>query len=235
MSPRHLIFLLVLVIVSQTAIAETPALPPSLASTAELDYLPLIFEPNHGQAEEQAQFVTRTVGLTVLLEGNRTELVVPPEWPLLKVPSSHPGIVSIELIGSTNVVMKGTDLLLGKSHYYRGKDTSQWITDIPQFGKVKSENVYPNIDMVYYGTAGELEYDFVVNPGADPDNIRFHIIGADDLAPDKLGNLTLKVGVNRISLKQPVVYQVENHHRTVVSSRYVIYRDGSVSFDHLGQ
>ena len=52
---------------------------------------------------------------------------------------------------------------------------ASWCTDLQQ-GQVR-ENVYPGIDLVFYGTGREIEYDLVVHPGADPNRIRFSIKG----------------------------------------------------------
>jgi hypothetical protein len=83
----------------------------------------------------------------------------------------------MQLVGANpNAQVTGTDELPGKANYFLGNDPSQWHTDIPTYAKVKYEGVYPGVDLVYYGArGGELEYDFVVAPGADPHAIALDV------------------------------------------------------------
>jgi hypothetical protein len=73
--------------------------------------------------------------------------------------------------------MAGESALPGKVNYLIGKDPSKWRTNIPTFEKVRYEAVYPGIDLVYYGNQRQMEYDFVVAPGADPNQIRLSFAG----------------------------------------------------------
>ncbi len=75
--------------------------------------------------------------------------------------------------------VSGLKELPGKSNYFIGNDPKKWRTNVPNYAEVKYEGVYPGIDLIYYGTeGGQLEYDFVVAPGADPSIIAFDIVGA---------------------------------------------------------
>jgi hypothetical protein len=66
--------------------------------------------------------------------------------------------------------------LPGKSNYFIGNDPTKWRTNVPNYAKVKYANVYPGVDLVYYGNQGQLEYDFVVQPGADPRSIQLAVV-----------------------------------------------------------
>ncbi len=85
-------------------------------------------------------------------------------------PRTTDAVLRIQLVGANaSARVTGTDDLPGKANYFIGNDPSKWRTDVPTYAKVKYEGVYPGVDLVYYGTrGGELEYDFVVAPGADP-------------------------------------------------------------------
>ena len=74
--------------------------------------------------------------------------------------------------------VSGASPLPGKSNYFIGNDPSKWRQDIPQFGRVEYQAVYPGVDLVYYGNQGQLEYDFRVAPGADPNQIALSFQGA---------------------------------------------------------
>jgi hypothetical protein len=147
--------------------------------------LPLSFEPNQGQTDQQVRFLSRGPGYALFLTpaeavftlrtptGNRT-----PQESLLPIsakPFEHEPAVtkySVLRIGlehaNNSPQISGTDELPGKRNYFVGKDSKNWHSNIPTYRKVKYSGVYPGVDLVYYGNQRQLEYDFVVAPGADP-------------------------------------------------------------------
>ena len=72
----------------------------------------------------------------------------------------------------------GEDPQSGKANYFTGNDPTKWQHNVPMYGKVRLQGVYPGIDLVYYGRQGRLEYDFVVAPGADAAAIKLRFDGA---------------------------------------------------------
>ena len=106
--------------------------------------------------------------------------------------NAAPDVVAMNLVGSSaSASVSGLDPLPGKVNYFLGPDPSQWRTDVATFGKVQYQNVYSGIDLIYYGNQGQLEYDFVVSPGADPSQIAISYPGATSLALDSGGNLVV--------------------------------------------
>src|SRR5262249_55469981 len=101
-------------------------------------------------------------------------------------------------------------------------DLSQWHTNIPNFGRVEYENVYPGIDLAYYGNQGQLEYDFVVAPGSDPNAIQLSIQGAQSLSLDAQGNLVLHEPGGDVIEQAPVVYQQIGSVRQAVAGKFVL-------------
>src|SRR5207245_1705839 len=99
------------------------------------------------------------------------------------------------------------------------------------FAKVKYENVYPGVDLVYYGKQGELEYDFIVSPGADPKQIRLAWGGAQSVAVDDTGDLRLKWPDGDVLWRQPVIYQVVNGTRGQIAGGYVLRTGNQVGFE----
>ena len=77
--------------------------------------------------------------------------------------------------------IEGLERLPGISNYFIGNDSKKWRTSIPNFGKVQYRNVYPGIDLVYYGNQQQLEYDFMVAPGARPEMIQLAFDGEEKL------------------------------------------------------
>src|SRR6185369_14944905 len=133
-------------------------------------------------------------------------------------------VLRLKMLGAnTTPQVEGQDELPGKVNYFVGNDPAKWRRNVPTYRKVYLKDVYPGIDVVYYGKQRELEYDFVVGAGANPKLIRFTVEGADQLRLDKSGRLLLKLKFGEVSLKKPVIYQLdENGSRREVKGTYVI-------------
>src|SRR5437879_7690839 len=109
----------------------------------------------------------------------------------------------------------------GKANYFIGKDPAKWRTNIPTYARVHYREVYPGIDLVYYGNQRQLEYDFVVAPGADPKKIVLGFKGTDKLEIDAQGELALHVAGGEIHQHKPVIYQEMNGIRQEIAGGYV--------------
>lgn len=185
------------------------------AGTAvDLSGLPLRFEENRGQAGREALFVARGQGYTLTLEATRSTLAV--------IQDGQGARVRSRLLGANpSPRVSGVKPLAAKSNYLLGGDPKGWITGVPCFERVEFREVYPGVDLVYYGTEGVLEYDFVVAPGADPNQIRMSIEGARlELTPE--GDLALDAGGGRLRWKKPRVYQAAAGVNRLVEGAYQI-------------
>jgi hypothetical protein len=115
------------------------------------------------------------------------------------------------------VRVEGLDELSGRSNYFIGSDPKQWHTSVPNYAKVKYTNVYPGVDLVYHGNQGRLEYEFVVQPSADPRQIRLAVqspapgsSNTSESTIDRNGDLLVKTGGGELRFDKPVVYQPTN-------------------------
>jgi hypothetical protein len=101
---------------------------------------------------------------------------------------------------------------------------------VQTFAKVKYAGVYPGIDLVYYGNQRQLEYDFVVAPGASPKSIRLQFAGAKkvDLTAD--GDLTVSAANGQIAFHKPVVYQVKDGLRQPVDGQFAVLAKNAIGF-----
>jgi len=135
-------------------------------------------------------------------------------------------VVRMKLVGA-NPASEATGLqeLPGKSNYFIGNDPAKWRTNIPRYAKVKYQDVYPGIDLVYYGNQRQLEYDFVVAPGADPNAIQLAFEGADKIEVDGDGHLELHTASGQVQLRKPLVYQEIDGIRQEISGAYVLNRE----------
>ena len=157
--------------------------------------LPLSFEANQGQANSQVRFVARGQGYSLFLTDSAAVLTLTKGG----APDRKPGqispfgkstaiepvktdVVRMELAGaSSNVQITGGEQLPGTANYFIGNDPAKWHSSVPTYAKVKYAGVYPGVDLVYYGNQRQLEYDFVVAPGAEPGAMRLHFTGQEKL------------------------------------------------------
>jgi Beta-propeller repeat/Transmembrane protein 131-like N-terminal len=96
-------------------------------------------------------------------------------------------VLRMRLIAANpNPRVSGLEKLPGKSNYFIGDDPKKWWTNVTSYAKVKYADVYPGVDLVYYGNQGHLEYDFVVAPGADPGRIRLALDGGSRVGSRQL-------------------------------------------------
>lgn len=126
--------------------------------------------------------------------------------------------------------LSGRDELPDRASYYIGSKPKNWSNGARNFEKVEYKDVYPGIDMIYYGNQGQLEYDFNVTPGADPSAITLSFNGADLLRIDQQGALVIRVGDSEIRQLKPVIYQELFGIRKPVSGHYLLKGDSEVGF-----
>ncbi len=174
--------------------------------------LPLRFEPNLGQWSEQVRFVSRSPYSTVLLTDDGA------------VVKSAPGrAIRIRLAGASKPrAAEGIEELPSSSSYFLGNRPEDWKPLVPHFRRVRFEEVYPGVDVVYYGNGQQLEHDFLVAPGAEPGLIRLRFEGADALWIAADGSLVVKSGDAEIRLTAPYAYQMDGEgNRVRVAARFV--------------
>lgn len=135
------------------------------------------------------------------------------------------------LVGASRVTnISGADELPGKVNYLIGNDPAKWRTGVPTYAAVRYTNVYDGIDLVYYGNHQQLEYDFVVAPGADPNRIRLSFTGANRINVDAQGELVLHTDGGDVRQHKPVIYQEIGGVRHAVGGRYVRSGENEVAF-----
>jgi hypothetical protein len=196
-------------------------LPAAAATDARLSEsygkLPLQFEANRGQTHKDVRFLSRGPGYGLYLTADEAVLV-------LSKPAADAKRVALRmsLVGAARKPLaSGIDELPGKANYFIGRDPSKWRRDVPTYGKVHYQNVYPGIDLVYYGNQRQLEYDFVLAPGADPNKIVLGFKGADKLEIDAEGSLVLHASGGDIRQHKPVIYQDIDGVRRDIAGGYV--------------
>ena len=185
--------------------------------TQKLGQMPMTFEKNLGQTNEQVKFTARGQGYSLFL--TPTEAVMT----LQQAQSNRPRALRMKLAGANpDPVVTGLEPTGTVSNYYLGSDPSKFRTGVPHFAKVKYAQVYAGIDAVYYGNQRTLEYDFLVAPGADPSVIQMTFNGARKLSLDNKGDLVLKTTGGELRHHKPVIYQEVNGARQAVAGSFVL-------------
>jgi hypothetical protein len=203
---------------------------PDAATKARLNemygQLPLSFEANVGQIDPQVDFISRGSGYTLFLKPREAVLALRNDNE-----SAATTVLRMKFSGSkTEPRVAAQEELPGKVNYLIGKDPSRWRTGISTYAKVAYENLYPGVDLVYYGNQRQLEYDFVVHPGTDPDIIALSFEGADELKVDAQGELVLNTGGGEIRQRKPFIYQEVNGERREVDGGYIVRNGNTVGF-----
>ncbi len=213
---------------------------------------PLVFEPNRGQAAPNVQWLARGSGFSVALTSDGATIEfhdraasqapaasssipqllpvrTPSRGPLASVQSS---VVQMHLSGGNAWKLEGVSPTGGTSNYLIGNKPANWHTGIPQYAQAKASGVYSGIDLAFHGNQGELEYDFVVAPGADPRKIQLHFAGAASLRMDKdSGELVLTTsGGKEIRHQAPKIYQQVGGKKVTVKGGYEVQGNGMASF-----
>ncbi len=197
--------------------------------------VPLSFEANRGQTDEQVKFLARGSRSTLFLTSSEAVLVFatreqPAQGRLhrARLRRAEDGqvtqtVLRMNLVGaSPKPRLVGMEELPGKANYFIGNDPGKWRTNVPTFAKVHYENLYPGIDLIYYGNQGQLEYDLVVRPGADPKEITLGFQGAEKLKLDNQGDLLLHTATGTIRQRKPFIYQEIDGARREIAGGYLL-------------
>ena len=191
--------------------------------------LPLTFEPNEGQTDAHVKFLARGKGYALFLTQAEAVLALhnahrAPGIPVDQIGAqSSSAIVRMKLVGADPTApVAAKKELGGKVNYFIGNDPARWRSGIPTFGEVTYSNIYPGVNLTYYGNQGRLEYDFVIAPGADPGSIQIGFGGPVVPSVDGSGALRLTANEGEVVLQKPIVYQEIEGQRKTVDSRYVL-------------
>ncbi len=198
--------------------------------------LPLSFEANRGQTVPKVKFLSRGNGYGLFLSSTEAVLrlrkpAAPGETDSQTAAATPPATLRMKLGGANEAPqVEGLDELPGKSNYFIGNDPTKWRTNIPSYAKVKYRDVYPGVDLVCYGNQRQLEYDFVIAPGADAGSIRLAFEGAEEMRIDDRGDLVLRIAGTEIRQYRPAVYQEVDGRKHFLPGRYVLRGSRAVGF-----
>ena len=210
-------------------------------SFASLGNLALSFEDNRGQAGRQFDVLSRGHGATLLFNYSGASVILRRRaenkegrapGPVRHRPQPAPATMVLKLVGAdARARIEKTGLLAGKSNYLIGRNPKLWRTNIANYGKLSYANVYPGIDITYYGNRRQLEYDFIVRPGGNPSAIAVEFAGAEKVELDAAGDLRVRLGGGEVLQRKPFVYQEVDGVGRAVSGSYVLKGGNRVGFE----
>ena len=215
------------IISTSSGLGWPPASAESGSAAAKLLSVPLSFEPNQGQTSSEVQFLSRGSGYALFLSHGNVVLNLERQQPS-PAAAAHvtqgtaAGTLRMSLIGaSAGASAVGQARQTAVVSYFIGNDPRKWRTGIPTYGKVDYPQVYPGVDLVFYGNQRQLEYDFIVAPGADPNRIAWRIDGAR-ASVDRKGNLVLQAATGAAVFDKLLVYQMEGAKKVPVNGIFAV-------------
>jgi hypothetical protein len=211
--PARFSFFIAIVLLAMTLPAAASPHAPDLAR------LPMTFEENKGQGPGDAEFLSRGTGYTVLFGRERVRIY------------TGKATVTMRILAPSRLLrIEGTDQQQGKSNYFFGNDRSKWLAGVPNYLRVRYRGVYPGIDLVFYGNGTQLEYDWIVSPGADPLRIRTKFEGVRGMRVGAGGDLLLALKKDQLQWRRPDSYQGEGEGKVAVKAGFKITGRREVRF-----
>jgi hypothetical protein len=211
------------------------------------------FEANEGQTDANVRFLARGAGYHLFLTADEAIIALqksPNVGSSSTARADRSALTSMRLRfmgANAATAVVGVEKLPGQSNYFVGNDPSHWRTQVPAYARVRYEEIYPGIDLIYHGNPSQLEYDFVAAPGADVSAITMEVTRLREnlnkgeretdiqARMDGAGNLVLDAGNGRVVLHRPVAYQTADSGkktgRAYVDARYVMRGANLVGFE----
>ena len=203
---------------------------------AAIAHAPLSFETNRGQTDPSVRYLSHGPGYTLFLTSNEAVFAFQ-NFELVHHSSNKPKLPKISppfrKVGKTEVIRVGfegassgtpkiepAEELPGRTNYFIGNKPANWHTDIPAYRRATYTDLYPGVDLVYYGNQGQLEFDFKVKPGADPRLVQMRFDGAEHLEIGSQGELRIKGLTKEVLVKPPSIYQMIGGKKKQVSGRF---------------
>lgn len=183
---------------------------------------PIAFEANRGQASAEYPYLFHRDGLLAMFQDNGVDFA-------LTGPDYRDKPIHLTFLGG-HAGPDALEPLAGHSNYFLGRNSSQWIRNVPLYSRIEYNALYRGISLDFYGNGRELEHDFRVDPGADPSQIAFRLSGALRMRLSPAGEIEIASAHGVLTLRRPVAYQILNGGRRDVNAKFLLSSDNTVRF-----
>lgn len=191
----------------------------------------ICFEPNVGQTDSSVRFISRGNKYALFLRHNEAILSLHHNK-RNKQTEEYSATIQMQLEGANpQPEICGRNKLIRKTNYYIGNNPDFWYTDIENYSGVEYKGVYPGIDLVYYGSEGLLEYDFIISSEGNPKDIVLKFKSPAECRIDEQGNLVFSGENSELLLKKPIAYQEIENNRINIDSKFTFLDKNKVGFD----
>ena len=210
-----------------------------------LEKLPLTFEPNLGQLDKSVKFFSRGPDYDLFLtsteavfsfsqlnaQESKARSRVSSQAGQSQTTKKKTSVVRMRMVGANaKPRIEGLSPQSAKTNYFIGNDPRAWKTNAPSYQRIKYVEAFPGIDLEFYDNQQDLEYDFIVAPGADPNKIKLEFKGADRIHVDAQGDLIIHTPLGELRQKKPIIYQETMGGRKQVAGGYVVRKRNEVGF-----
>ena len=211
-------------------LSASPHRDPELRDREQFGRVPLYFEQNNGQADPTAAFLSRARDYTLYLQSSEAVFAFAASGKSPVAEANSVEQLRIAFRGAASVKPVGVGERKARSFYSLANRNGGRPFEARQFERVRYGQIYPGIDALFYGSQRQLEYDFVVAPGADPGSIELAVSGANDLAVDDGGNLRLSHPAGTLTMRLPIAYQEKDGEKLPVEVAYAIEGTQTIRF-----
>lgn len=214
--------------------ANDPGAATRTHAAATYGRLPMMFQANAGQTDERVKFMARGAGYSLFLTPTESVFVMSRRGHDSEIARSESqAVLRMKLVGgNARAAVTGVEEMAGKANYFIGNDPNNWRANVPTYGRVRYSEVYPGIDLIYYGNQQQLEYDFVVAPGASWEQISLLFGGAKEVEVEEAsGDLLLHTSLGVLRQHRPQIYQEVNGTHRMISGRYVKQLGRKIGFE----
>ncbi|MCU1254691.1 MAG: uncharacterized protein JWM83_990, partial [Candidatus Angelobacter sp.] len=202
-----------LIVSSQQLLAVAPPEKPNQQQLqAAVRSVPLAFEQNGGAAGTNARYIVHGFGMRAGFASDGISFLLPVE--------AHRATRLGMSFGGRSAQIAGEQELSAKTNYFRGNNPANWRTGLSNFAQIRYQQLWPGIDLVFYGNGEHLEHDFVVEAGAAPKQIAFDIDGAQKVELLPNGDLVIHIDGGEVNFKRPAAYQQINSERKQVAAGF---------------
>jgi len=181
--------------------------------------LSLNFIPNAGQVDDpEVKFIVKAPGTSLFFTPAAVYLIAISGEDMNQVAQ----VIRQTFPGSNDAPdIRSTNPSKGKAHFLFGSEPERWQQDLPTYEKIVYHDLYPGIDLSYFGSEGHLKREFIVAPGMDPTVIRFAYEGVENIYIDESGALRIITNTGELVESPLVCYQIINNDKVPVGGQYI--------------